>query len=259
MGKKIIIVISIIAVIFIGGVLLSLYIIKETPKYKIIGDTPTHINPDTCPQKAKFVIDQHSLSLIHSCDVEEVKYGSQKAYLVEIFYGPGMDCPSGCIYNSDFNIVFENDSIYQIKDFYFANPERNVIEYIWNEIKLPVSNLDKISTKELVNYNDKLAFKFTFSRYISGEVYVLENQPIQGEIIPTDMTVDQAREIALNELSKKGYEPNYKFKDPISDNKFIDKDCWNFFVITEPKKHTEYDKCSVMVCLDGSTSVNCKP
>lgn len=263
MKAKIITILLIVTIIFLGGVLtLNQYLKREISKTKPperVGDAPTYINPKTCPEKAKLIIDQHNLSLIHSCDVGEIQYEKQTAYLVKISYGQGMDCPSGCIYAYDFSIVFDDNTIYQIKDYYFANPETKITDFIWEKIKLPISDVNEIATKELIKDKDKFLLKFTFLKYIKGKIYVMENQSIQGNIFPTEITIDQAREIALNELKKRGYQPNQSFKDPVSDQRFVDKDCWNFFVATEPKKHAEFDKCHVMVCLDGKTDVNCQP
>lgn len=230
------------------------YNTTHPPDFSRKGDNPTNIDPNTCNDKAKLVIEQHNLSKIHSCNVEEIKYGLEKAYIVSILYGSGLDCPSGCIYFDDTDIVFGDNTIYPIKGRYFSNPDREISKFIWNKIKLPVRNIKDASTRELVNYNNGLAFKYIFFRYLNGDVYVFINQSpdksiIEGNITPKGMTIQQAKDIAVKELQKKDYETDSRL---IQDNYFIDKDCWNFRI-----RNNDY-KYSVMVCLDNTTNVDCE-
>jgi hypothetical protein len=213
-----------------------------------------------CDEKAQYVIEKHNLYSIHSCTTEKINYGTQTASIVEILYGPGQDCISGCFYNSDYSIVFQNNTIKNVDPSFFSR-EDNLASFIWEKIKIPVhsrpSIIAKISSKELVNYNGLLAIHYTFNKYINGEIFVNENGLIEGNITPSGMTLEDAKQIAVNELEEKGYQLDYSVKDgfPLSSNYDGDKPCWIFYAYVKP---VDIRRCTVTVCLDKKTDLSCQ-
>ncbi|VVB52579.1 Uncharacterised protein [uncultured archaeon] len=193
--------------------------------------------------------------MIHSCNIEDVKYNSRTASIIRLSLGPGMDCPSGCIYFSQSYLVLENNTIYQIFD---APGDASAFsDFIWDRIKVPISDISKISTKEIVDYNGALAYKFTPMKYIKGELYnVLDGKKgnlesrISGNISPGNITIDNAKELAINELKKKGYTPA-SLKEPYE---VYNSDCWYF--ATETKPQMFFCQGYIRVCLDGRIDDN---
>jgi hypothetical protein len=72
---------------------------------KIGGSNEKIIRPQECPDKARFVIEQKGFADIRSCRQQEQAIDGKTAWFVEIYYGPGMDCPAGCIYAKFLGIV----------------------------------------------------------------------------------------------------------------------------------------------------------
>jgi len=60
----------------------------------------SYINPKQCYKGAR--INYKDLNLptasVHSCEVEELPFDGETIKLIKLSVGPGMDCPSGCIY-----------------------------------------------------------------------------------------------------------------------------------------------------------------
>lgn len=75
-----------------------------------VGDRERYVSVSTCDQWAQYVIDKKNLprQLIHSCLSTQKSLNSETVYLVDIFYGPPDDCPSGCIYKR-FTAVVKSD------------------------------------------------------------------------------------------------------------------------------------------------------
>jgi hypothetical protein len=72
-----------------------------------VGDQESYISFSTCDQWTQYVIDKKNLprQLIHSCLSNQKTLDSETVYLVDIFYGPPDDCPSGCIYKRFIAVV----------------------------------------------------------------------------------------------------------------------------------------------------------
>jgi len=67
----------------------------------------------TCDQWTQYVIETKNLprKMIHSCRSSQRAIGSEAVYLVDIFFGPPDDCPSGCIYKRFMSVVKPDKSI----------------------------------------------------------------------------------------------------------------------------------------------------
>ena len=78
-----------------------------------IGDDESYVDFSTCDQWAQNVINKKSLpqQLIHSCKSSQKILDSEIVNLVDIFFGPPDDCPSGCIYKRFIGVVKLDKSI----------------------------------------------------------------------------------------------------------------------------------------------------
>ncbi len=93
------------------------------PSPYTIGEQEQYVPFESCGENSKLVINDAQIikSLIHSCTESPVKVeGKDGASLVFIEYGPGQDCPAGCIYNRHEALVDKDKNIFHtstLKDF----------------------------------------------------------------------------------------------------------------------------------------------
>jgi len=94
-----------------------------------IGGKETYINISDCDEWARFVIEEKNIPTekIHSCSSNQQTLNSNVVYLVDIFYGPADDCPSGCIYKRFLGVLTPDKSL--LKELSLG-PE-SVLDMIW--------------------------------------------------------------------------------------------------------------------------------
>jgi hypothetical protein len=102
------------------------------------------ISATSCSQEAQQVIQEKNLSSPRHCDVETIKIDNENAKLVTIEYGPGMDCPAGCIYES-YTGIFKDDTLVD----FIAAP--NLFHLILDKYEESCASFDY--------YSDKPSFK----------------------------------------------------------------------------------------------------
>lgn len=84
-----------------------------------IGNKATYVDLSKCSPLAQATIHIKNFptNLIYRCEVEEVELdNSETVTLIKIYYGEGMDCPAGCIYENYAGIFTQNQSLVDLPD-----------------------------------------------------------------------------------------------------------------------------------------------
>lgn len=137
-----------------------------------VGDNESYIGFSTCDQSTKFVINKKNLpnNLIHSCESSQKNLGTESVNVVDIFFGPPDDCPSGCIYKRFIGVLVLEKSFFQelpsggpegiLNDIWGQPPLNAVRNYSGFDCSSELENyIDVTLGKEGNNYGWKLNFK----------------------------------------------------------------------------------------------------
>ncbi len=92
--------------------------IKYVEKNYFFGDPGKRILDvkNECSSYAQLLIQEMNLTKVNTCVDEEYLFNGIKAHKIGISYGPGMDCPSGCIYDYYTAVVTKDKKIYEIEE-----------------------------------------------------------------------------------------------------------------------------------------------
>lgn len=108
----IIIVVALIFLGFVGIKGLKIFLGLDTPR---IGSAGKYISLTECGEVSRYVIDKRRIPKyqINSCTEETNVVDAEPVTIVDIAYGPGQDCESGCIYKYFSGVVSSNKSSIQ--------------------------------------------------------------------------------------------------------------------------------------------------
>jgi len=121
MNKTFKLIILCLVILFASGILFVLY---RGGTFSIINPVSeiisTGIKTVSCTGSARAAIEAKNLQDIHFCNVENFDIEGEEFDYMSISYGPGMDCPAGCIYAHYEGLVDSEGKVY---DFYaLPNP-----------------------------------------------------------------------------------------------------------------------------------------
>lgn len=230
-----------------------------------IGGTPTYMSIEDCSIRAQNVFKEYGLTKIHSCDEEILMYEGQEVSLINIQHGPGMDCPSGCFY-MHLDVLYINEN-----NIMRVNNIPNHRDFILRKEKIPITNIDSLANKDIINYNNEPAIRYKFFKHIEGEIYfpILSSSKQESKIVNitnVSKNITQASKDARELIEEKGY----KIRENVANNFGIlgkeeprldyggsnNENCWRFQVFLE--KNRKNHECMVFICLNDDKHIECR-
>ncbi len=91
------------------------------------GDQPSYVAITTCPVQARFAIQRKRLppEFIHTCEETLLTLDTgEQVTLIKVRYGEAMDCPAGCIYQTYFGLITEEQALIDL-------PVRDIATGMW--------------------------------------------------------------------------------------------------------------------------------
>lgn len=151
MNKKIVLVVIILLLsIFLSGCVIQ----WNTPSKPIAyEDLSTN---------CKTLVDKYNFSLIRQCSEESIALGQKQVLLVSFVFGPGMDCPSGCIYNR-YAAVIDNGNEYSISQSFVSS-------YLEPNLAPPYPQIFELAE----NINDSVTLYYV-ERFIGDYLFINES------------------------------------------------------------------------------------
>lgn len=172
----------------------------------IIGGPPKYIDAATCPAEAQQVIAKQGIGQVVRCAATPMKTDAgEKVHYVLISHGPGMDCPSGCIFEATAALVFA-DAIALLPEPF---PDDTWLVYELNQrlgTALP-DQLSEYTRRQLRQEHKGPAWEMvlTFTAHLEGTVTVpagYDPRRLQIEARPRagTMTREQVRSLVWDEV-----------------------------------------------------------
>jgi len=100
----------------------------DTPRPPISrGNQPSYVAITACPAQARFAIQHKRLPVefIHTCEETPLTLDTgEQVTLITIRYGEAMDCPAGCVYQTYFGVITDEQTLIDL-------PVRDIATGMW--------------------------------------------------------------------------------------------------------------------------------
>ncbi len=126
------------------------------------------------------------MSPIRTCQTQALPFDTRQACLLKIFYGPGMDCPAGCIYERLFAVMLPDGTFHEVSERPFFELEERVVNAVWEAIEFPLEtrHVNEIGQSRLIRNAGRYAVQYAFTEYLEGSVTVAEDGTVAADLEP---------------------------------------------------------------------------